>query len=111
MYKTNTLVYPFPLKIALPSFKKALRPLVIASIIALFSFCFWQNAQLVSSAYQVQKLEKQLSELKQENRILEANDSQGNSLSNLEQLIQNLGLEKVQNTDFIEYPGGIVVSR
>lgn len=111
MYKANALIYPFPLKIALPNFRKALKLLVLASIIALFSFCFWQNAQLVNSAYQVQRMEKQLSDLKQENRVLEANNSQGNSLSGLEQLIQNLGLEKVQNTDFIEYPGGTVVSR
>jgi cell division protein FtsB len=111
MYKVNALVYPFPLKISLPNFRKALWPMALASIIALFSFCFWQNARLVDNAYKVQRLEKQLSELKQENRVLEANNSQNNSLSTLEQLIQNLGLEKVQNVDFIEYPGGTVVSR
>lgn len=75
------------------------------------SIFFWQNSQIISKIYQLQHLQERLTDLKKENRSLETNAITENSLSNLEQLVKTLGLEKVQNTVFIQSLEGSVVAR
>ena len=71
----------------------------------------WQNIRVVSSIYQLQQLQVKLAELQKENEILQANTLQANSLENLEQLVTQLNLEKVDSVQFISPQGNVVVTR
>ncbi len=83
----------------------------IALLITLASIFFWQNNQIIARTYQLQHLQEKLTNLKEENQFLEASATQENSLSNLEELISNLGLEKAQSVSFIQAMEKSVVAR
>jgi len=72
---------------------------------------FWQNNQVISKIYQLQHLQERLTGLKKENRSLETSAINENSLSNLEELVNGLGLEKVQSIIFIQSLENSVVAR
>lgn len=81
------------------------------AMFAVASLWLWQNFQVVETTYQLQQLQSKLGELKKVNEGLEANAMGGNSLSNLEKKLQGLGLEKIENIDFLSYPEITVVAR
>ncbi|MBU4351375.1 hypothetical protein L6250_02265 [Candidatus Parcubacteria bacterium] len=83
----------------------------LAFLIILASIFFWQNNQIIAKTYQLQHLQEKLTGLQEENQSLEASATKENSLSNLEELIKGLGLEKVQSISFIQAMEKSVVAR
>jgi len=75
------------------------------------SIFFWQNSQVISKTYQLQYLQERLTGLKKENQSLETSAINENSLASLEELVMNLGLEKVQSIIFIQSLENSVVAR
>ncbi len=80
-------------------------------LIILASIFFWQNNQLIDKTYQLQYLKEKLTSMEKENQLLEANTAKDSSLSNLEESIKALGLEKVHNISFIQAIEKTVVAR
>lgn len=80
-------------------------------LIILASFFLWQNSQIIAKTYQLQHLKEKLVNLEKENQFLEASAAKENSLSNLEELVKALGLEKAQNISFIQAMEKTVVAR
>jgi len=112
----NVLVYqsrlPKALSFAPPRINQKFWLLIsLAFLITLASVFFWQNNQIIARTYQLQHLQEKLTDLEKENQFLEASTGKENSLSNLEELIKGLGLEKVQNINFIQAMGKSVVAR
>lgn len=75
------------------------------------SIFFWQNSQVISETYQLQHLQERLTGLEKENQSLETSAINENSLASLEELVMNLGLEKVQSIIFIQSLENSVVAR
>lgn len=112
----NVSAYPYKLSKALsfapPRVNQKLWLLIgFFFLIITASIFFWQNSQVISKIYQLQHLQERLTDLEKENRSLETNAINENSLSNLEELIKGLGLEKVQSTVFIQSLESSVVAR
>jgi len=112
----NSLAQSYPL-IKFPAFsfpKVNLKPLlasVLFFIAGLIFFYVFQNSQIVSQTYLLHHSQTRLSELTKENESLEISSVKGSSLSNLQELIKNLNLEKVDAVSFIQSPGTTVVAR
>lgn len=112
----NALVYPYKLSKALsfapPKMNQKLWLLIgFIFLMITASIFFWQNSQVMSKTYQLQHLQERLTDLKKENQSLETSAIKENSLFNLEELVKNLGLEKIQNITFIQSLGNSVVAR
>jgi hypothetical protein len=106
--------YPF-IKFPAFAFPKVNLKLLLAPglffITGLIFFYVFQNSQIVSQTYLLHYSQTRLSELTKENESLEISSVKGSSLSNLEKLIKDLGLEKVDAVSFIQSPGTTVVAR
>ena len=114
---TLSSTFPFSLAFALPKvrFFKVSSGLIscftIMAIFAVASLWLWQNFQVVETTYQLQRLQNKLGGLERINEVLEVKAIGGNSLLNLEKKIQELGLEKIENINFLSYPETTVVTR
>ncbi|MDP3093374.1 MAG: hypothetical protein Q8N16_01265 [bacterium] len=112
----TSLAFPYRLT-KFPSFafprlnQNLILGLELAFIVFLTSLCLWQNNQFVARTYQSQNLQLKVAGLKKENESLEMNSLRENSLSNLEILVRDLGLEKTGEVTFIRSPGTIMVAR
>lgn len=79
----------------------------VLSVIYIF-----QVNSMIKEAYLVRNYQRKLKELARENKILEVNFSQSNSLANLEKLIiKDLKFEKIEKIYYIEVLGNQVVSK
>lgn len=113
-YMQNSLVLNLPRFFSLGavfkrvlSFKKLLifSAVLIISLLALYIF---QVNSVVSESYQIQKYQKKITELSEENKILEINSLQLNSLVNIENKVQELGFEKADKIYYIRLLEGQV---
>jgi hypothetical protein len=60
---------------------------------------------VVSESYQLQKYQKKIDELSQENKLLEINSVKVNSLESIHEKVQELGFEKVDKIYYIQVLG------
>lgn len=103
---------PKTLSLALPKINQKLWLLTsFVFLIILASIFFWQNSQIIGKTYRLQYLREKLTGLEKENQFLEAGAAKKNSLSNLEELVKALGMEKAQNISFIQVVEKTVVAR
>jgi cell division protein FtsL len=110
MTTTLSLSQPRVLKIPFVNPKALLAPAFV--VIAVLGYLgLWQNSQAAARIYQLQTLENKLENMKQENRTLQARVLQTDSLDNLENLVQKLGLEKTDNMLFLSPAETSVVTR
>jgi len=108
----NTLTYPNSQRLlSWPKISlKSLAALGTILIISFLAFYIFQVTTVISEGYQLQSDQKKISDLSEENKILELNFTQVNSLQNIDSQIQNLGFEKVEKVDYIQILGGSVVT-
>lgn len=112
----NTLTYVISQKLLfLPKFPylitlKFFLILSVTLIISLLAFYIFQITTVISEGYQIQNYQKRLSELSQENKILEINSIKINSLENIDNKIQELGFEKMNNVHYIQILESSVVT-
>ena len=85
--------------------------LISISAIFLLAFYVFQTSELVSDGYQVGIYQKKISELSQGNKLLEINSVKVNSLENIENRIQELGLEKIDKVYYIQVLENPIVTR
>lgn len=92
------------------SFKKFWILTFIITAILLVSYVIQVNA-VAQNEFLGQKYVEEITKIAQENRALEMNYFQVNSLENVEVLVQNLEFEGVGKVNYIESAGGPVVVR
>lgn len=85
--------------------------LIIPLTIILSIFYIFQISSVVSESYQVQKYQKKINELAEENKFLEINSIKVNSLENIDGRIQELGFERVGKIHYIQVLEGSVVTK
>ncbi len=108
-------IYPFKFIFALPKIGlRASSGFVLASaMIVLFAATFlwlWQNFQVVDATYRLEGLQQEIGKLNNQIQTLKSMASDG-SLSGLEQIAGQLGMEKIETIDFLRYPETTVVAR
>ena len=81
--------------------RKLIWVLNFISILALLVFYIFQVNTLANETYLIQSCEEKLSQLSGENEILEVNFSKVNSLTNIENYLQNQNFEKVSQVKYI----------
>ncbi len=81
--------------------KKVFLTITLISILALLVFYIFQVNSLTNGTYLGQSCEKKLSQLSGENETLEVNFSKANSLTNIENYLQNQNFEKVSQVKYI----------
>ena len=81
--------------------KKVFLTITFISILALLVFYIFQVNTLTKETYLIQSCEKKLSQLSGKNETLEVNFSKANSLSNIENYLQNQNFEKVSQVKYI----------
>jgi len=81
--------------------KKVFLTIIFISILAPLVFYIFQVNTLANETYLIQSWEKKLSQLSGENETLEVNFSKANSLSNIENYLQNQNFEKVSQVKYI----------
>ena len=72
---------------------------LISLLLALYVF---QVSRLVSETYTLQSYQKRVSQIFEENKILEINLAKTNSLSNITPKIKELGFEKINAVNYIQ---------
>jgi len=99
----NTLALNPSLSIIRPmSFsQKAIWILIFASIISLLVVYVFQINSLTRQVYDLRNYEKKLTDLSQENAVLEINFSKANSLENVEDYLKSQSFEKVAQVKYI----------
>jgi len=108
----NTLTLHLPIATKQLSLKLSLKTFWILSIIltiTLLVFYIFQINLMTKETYLIQEYQKKIGELSRENKILEINLSQQNSLSNIETLIKNLNFEKIDKIHYLQVLEGQVV--
>ena len=104
----NALTYPVSQRLSfLPKFSyfislKFWLILSIVLIMSLLAFYIFQITAVISEGYQAQNYQKKISKLSEENKILEINSMKINSLENIDNRIQGLGLERINKTHYIQ---------
>ncbi len=78
-------------------------------IIALVVFYVFQINQMTGAVYLIGAYEKKINSLSTENKGLEINFSQTNSLANINAMIQNLNYEQIKTTRYIRIFGGAAI--
>jgi len=92
----------FPIKIGKTTFLSRFFWLVMFFItISLVAACVFQLNAQTKEIYLLGQYEKQLNQLTQENKVLEINFSQTNSLNNIGDLAQNQVFEKTGKIEYI----------
>jgi cell division protein FtsB len=81
------------------------------SIIILLAFYIFQINSVTSEGYLLQNYQKKLNQLRQENKILEINLAQLNSLGSVEKQIERLGFEKVDKVFYIQVLENQIVTK
>lgn len=76
--------------------------LSIVSLISVLGFYIFQVNQVTSEGYLIQRYQRQVTELGEENKILEINSVQINSLVNLQNKAQELGFEKANRVNYFQ---------
>ena len=84
---------------------------VFILILFLLVFYIFQVNKLTSDRYLIRDQEKTMSSLSQENKILEINSNQANSLGNIDGFIKELGFEKVNNMRYIKVLEGSMATK
>ena len=87
------------------------RIIILLSIVVLLIYYIVQVNGMIHKAYLIQNYEETSNKLSQENEALKINSSQLNSLDNIEDLIKELGFEKVNRVDYIQVLEGSVVKK
>lgn len=80
-------------------------------ITSLLVFYIFQINQIAKGTYLVKIYEEKINELLEENKTLEINSSQVNSLENLESLVKNLNFEKINKIYYIRILESQVVAK
>lgn len=71
-------------------------------IFPLLVFCIWQLNLHTEEVYSVNTLERTLSQLSQENKVLEIKFASADSLNNIQEYIQNSNFKKVTKVEYIQ---------
>lgn len=77
-------------------------------IFLLITFYFFQISSITEATHLVKNYNKKLQNLSQENKLLELNFFQSDSLENLRSLIEGFEFKPVGKTDYIEVPESVV---
>ena len=85
--------------------------LIGLSIIPLLIFYFIQISSMASEGYQVRNYQHSINELSTENKVLEVNLSQINSLAGIDNRIQEMGFQKVGEISYIQLLENSVVAK
>jgi len=113
MTKDNALVLSRPvfkvLKINLSL--KLFWILVSVVILALLIACVFQLNAYTREFYLTQEYQNKISQLLQENKMLEINFSQLNSLQNIGSYVQNQVFEKAEKVEYIQLLGGTALAK
>lgn len=80
-------------------------------IAGLLVFYIFQINTIVRGTYLIKDYETNLNKVSQENKILENNLAQSNSLGNIESLAKSLNYEKVGEVRYIQIMGSSVVAK
>lgn len=107
---SNTQRLLFPLKFSFLVNVRFLAALGIILIISFLAFYIFQITNVISKGYQVQNYQEKITELAEQNKILEINSAKINSLENIDSQIQNLGFERVDKIHYIQLLEGSVVT-
>ena len=110
---TNAIALTFPI---LRNFRlglslKILWIFIFLIIFSLISVCIFQLNLHTKEIYLIQEYEKNLNKLSQENRILEINFSNANSLGKIENYLQNQVFEKVGKVEYIQILEGTALAK
>jgi len=76
--------------------------LSLFSIISLLIFYIFQVNAMIGKIYLIQNYQREIKELSQENKALQVNFSQVNSLPAIESLVKNLNFEKAEKIHYIQ---------
>jgi len=99
----NTLTLSLPIS-STSRFRISLKVLWIFILIltlSLLAVCIFQIGAYTKEIYLIQNYEKKLNQLTRENKILEVNFSEVNSLNNVGNYVQNSVFEKANKIDYI----------
>jgi len=108
----NVLTLPLPISIKQISLNlKIFWILTIILTITFLVFYILQVNLMTKETYLIRDYQKTIKELSRENKILEINFSQENSLSHLEVLVKNLNLEKTDKIHYIQVLESQVVTK
>jgi hypothetical protein len=91
------------------SFLKILWFLTLFSLIFVFCLTIFQMSLYAQEIFLIKSYEKKISTLKEENKNLEIEFSQTNSLSNLNEYLKDF--EKVKNVKYIKLTGSSVAEK
>ena len=80
-------------------------------VLSLLSVYIFQVNKLTSDNYSLDRQEKTLSALSQENRTLEISSNQMHSLENIGALAANFGFEKINDIHYIKVLGSSVAAK
>lgn len=83
----------------------------IALVIILLGFCVFQINMQIKESSLIKNYENKIVQISEQNKNLEINFSQANSLANLETLLMNLNYEKVGRVQYLRVPGSTVVAK
>ena len=101
----NALLLRFPFTIGkLTPLRLNSRALFVSgalSIVGLLVFSIFQVGLMVKDIYTVQEYQKTIKDLSRENKVLELNLSEKNSLVSLGDIIKNLDFQEVNNVRYI----------
>lgn len=76
--------------------------LIFLLLIPLLVFFIFQINSVVSGSYQLQRYQKRIDELTGENKFLEVNSANINSLESVDSRVQELGFEKIDKIHYIQ---------
>lgn len=85
--------------------------LIFFIMLSLLTVCIVQLNAYTEEIYLIQDYEKKLSQLSQENRLLEIDFSKVNSLNNIGSYVQNQIFEKAERVEYIQVLEGTVVAK
>ncbi len=112
MQNILTLIPPVSISLGLSSsLKVVLRVLTIFVLLALLVFSVFQINTYTKEIYLIKNYEKKLNQLTQENKILEINFSEVNSLNNISNYVQNKVFEKTNRVDYIRLLESTVLAK
>lgn len=80
-------------------------------LLSLMVFHIFQSNWIVREGYSVESFGEKLAELEKENKKLEINFAQNNSLGTIEERIESLNLVEVNKINYIQLLGGQVAAK